>query len=104
MKYTPKIIGLLQAIGLLLYVTIVAVIMRDGPFWFRYENINLTFGVMAFLLFFVLSALISASLILGYPLILLLDGKKKDAIQTVLWSVGWIVIFFIIALSIIVLI
>lgn len=92
MKPSPLLVSLLQAIGLILYVLLVATIIQNGPPGFA---VNPVFGIATFLTLFVLSALISASIILGYPLLLFLDGKRKLAVSIVIGSAAWLLLFFL---------
>jgi len=95
MKLPLPTAGFLQALGLTLYVTLVATLMRYA------EAVRLPIeqpqGIVTFLLLFVVSALISALLIFGYPIFLYLDGKGKEALKLVLWSTVWLAGFLSIA-------
>lgn len=82
--------GLINSLGTLLYCGLVAYLMINGEGLFG--KISGVFGVMAFLMLFVLSAAIVGSLVLGKPIIYYLDGKKKEAI---LLLIDTIVILFI---------
>lgn len=98
MNYNPKLIALAQAVGLTAYVALVATILQNMQNWFKPEEVNeILLGIMMLLLF-VTSALISASLILGYPAMLILKGKVEMAIKIVLQSVGWLFLFLVIIL------
>ena len=46
-----------------------------------------------FLMAFVISALMTGSMVLAYPLWLLSRGKAKDAIIIVTWSAIWLIVF-----------
>lgn len=88
--------GFLNALGALIYIAIVATIMQNGDKLFG--QMNNFIGPIAFLLLFTLSAVVVGGLILGKPLMLYLDGKKKEAVSLFLTTCGWIGGFTIIAL------
>lgn len=88
--------------GAALYVFLVSQVMQHGNQWFGKED-NF-FTPVAFLLLFSLSAAVMASLIFGLPAILLLDGKKKDGILAVFYSIGWLGFYTILGLLILILI
>lgn len=93
MKHNPKAIAFAQAVGLTAYVALVALFMQNAQNWFGPQKESPILGPMVFLLVFVVSALISASLMLGYPAILFFKGKRKTALKIVLQSAGWLVFF-----------
>lgn len=89
--------GFLQAGGVALYCALAGIIFWKGNDIFgRVPNY---FGPVAFLLLFSLSALICGILVFYYPYLLFFDGKKKEAIDLVLFTTGWIFFFFMIFLS-----
>ena len=94
MKNTPQTIGALQAIGLVLYIALIATIMTTIASNPPIENKNPLLGISLFLLMFVTSALICGTIALGYPIKLFFtDGKRSEAIHVVLWTIGWLVAF-----------
>lgn len=83
--------SLLNALGTLVYIAIVASIMQNGDRIFgEMENY---IGPIAFLLLFTLSAIVVGSLVLGKPILLYLDGKKKEAVQLFFQTAAWIASF-----------
>lgn len=96
MKYTSKKIGFFQATGLLVYIFLIAEFFRLAPILFGGTIFVAFVSIILFLLLFVISALISGALILGYPVVLFFEGKKIEAIKTILWSLVWLFILFII--------
>lgn len=98
MKNNPKLIAFAQSLGLVAYVFLLASIVQNAQNWFGPKDPSPMFGIMVFLLTFVISALISASLILGYPIFLFIKGKKKTAIKMVLQSIGWLIVFLLLVL------
>lgn len=97
-KLSPWVIGLLQATGFLLYTVLIGQIMIHGNQWFP-QNQSI-FGPMLFLSLFVVSGIICASLILGYPIYVFWEKKNfKLAARIVAFSTGWLLLFIIIILS-----
>lgn len=85
----------------LVYITIVATIMQNGEKIFG--KTDGWFTPIAVLLLFTLSACVVVMLLLGKPLMLYLDNKKKEAVSMITSSVAWLAIFTIIFLLILVL-
>ena len=88
--------GLLQALGVTTYCGLVGLIFWKG---------NEIFGKMAnyagpvtFLLLFIVSALICSAIVFYQPYKLFFDGKKKEAVDLVLYTTGFLFFFFIIFL------
>jgi hypothetical protein len=68
-----------------IYVAGVATIMTFGEIIFgKGDN---AFVGMAILMLFVLSAVVVGSLILGRPLMMYLDGNKKEAVKTLGYTI-----------------
>lgn len=89
-------ISLLNSIGVLVYVSLVAFIMQNGEKIFgKMQNF---LGPIAFLLLFVVSAAITASLVLGKPILFYLDGKKQEAIKLFCFTIGWMFLIMVIVL------
>lgn len=63
----------------LLVVNLIQIMVPNGP--------DGTFRVAGFLLLFCLSAAIMASLVFGRPVLWYMDGRKKEAINLVLWTI-----------------
>lgn len=95
MKINPKTIAFVQAGGLTIYVSLVALFMQNAESWFGPQPDSKILGTMVFLLIFVLSALISASIMLGYPIMLFFKGKRKTAFKILFQSIGWLAVFLI---------
>jgi hypothetical protein len=90
--------GLLHAIAIFFYVLIVVLIMNNGERLFGRMN-NIT-GPLALLLLFVLSAAVVGSLVLLKPAMIYLDGKKKEALSLLGYTIGALavvtaVVFFV---------
>lgn len=95
MKNNPKLIAFVQAVGLTVYVSLVALFFQSLQRWFGSQKDDPILSPMIFLLFFIISALISASIMLAYPVLLFFKGKRKTAIKIVLQSVGWLIVFLV---------
>lgn len=78
----------IDAVAVTGYVAAISSIIRNGERIFgKMDNF---LGPVAFLLLFVSSAAITGALVLGRPVMLFLDGQKKEAIKLFLFSVGWL--------------
>ena len=88
MRISRKILlGLLQAAGLVVYCGAVATLMLNlGAIFGKQPGL---FGIVFFLMLFVVSAVISGAIVLGYPAYLALSGRFKEGAQLVAWTVGW---------------
>lgn len=87
-----------NSVGVLVYCGLVACLMTYGNRFFG--QINGPFGIAAFLLLFVLSAAVVGSLVLGRPIILYLDGKKKESLVLFFYTVGILFVFTAVILGI----
>ena len=92
MKYTPLTVGFLQAAGLACYVSLFALIVE----WARVQDMHPEppLGIILFLLAFVISASVCASLMFAYPASLFFANKRGEALRTIFWSLVWLVLFF----------
>lgn len=92
----------LHSVGVLLYITFVAFLMSNGNSLFGNID-NTIIGPVAMLMLFTLSAAVVGSLVFGRPVMLYLDGKKREAMNFAGATVGFLfiealVIFIILAL------
>lgn len=92
-------IAFLQALGLVIYCLLVGLLIWQGnalfgpPFTFL--------GPTMFLVLFVASALISALIILGYPIILFWEKKQTiKALKLVACTTGWLILFVLLFIAI----
>lgn len=88
--------SLLHALGIAIYVGLVATLMQNGDRLFG--KMDHLVGPIGFLMLFTLSALVVGSLSLGKPIMLYLDGKKKEAVSLFLYTAGWLFLFTLITL------
>lgn len=89
---SPVLVGLLQALGVVSYITLVATFIENVGRWFRPED---TFsGPILFLTLFSTSVLVCGLLALGYPVRLFwIEKKPKAAIAIVGYMALFLVIF-----------
>jgi hypothetical protein len=85
------------ALGEGIYIFLVVLVM---------SNANKLFGnnpsilpMISVLMLFVLSAAVSGALILGKPIWLYLEGKKKEALSFFGFTLGWMFLFFLVLLA-----
>lgn len=99
MRHSPKRIGLMQAAGLAAYVMLFATLAYQVRTLVEAHTIAIhpIAGITLFLLAFVISALISGSIILAYPTSILFDGRKGEALKIVFWSATWLILLFLLA-------
>jgi hypothetical protein len=93
-----KTIALLQALGVACYITLFAVsvnALRTGETFS--ETMSPAVGISSFLLAFVASALICATIVFGYPAWLFTNGKSREAPEMVGWTIAWFVALALIA-------
>lgn len=77
--------ALINSLGTAAYVALVAAIMTRGEQVFG--SATGVLGGAAILLLMVLSALVVGSLVLAKPLMLYLDGSKKEAVKLLLQTI-----------------
>jgi hypothetical protein len=88
--------ALVNTLGVLVYVGIVATVMNNAERIFG--KMDSVIGAVGFLMLFVLSAGVVGSLIVGKPIFMYLDGKKKEAISLLAWTLAFLAIVTIIIL------
>lgn len=88
--------SLFQALGVLIYCSMVGVLMWKGNSIFG--NTPNYFGPVAVLLLFSVSALICGLIVFYKPYILFFSGKKTEALTLVLQTTAWLFFFFVIIL------
>lgn len=90
-----------SALGELAYISLVALVMYAIGKFFGEKPDPAIIAPIAFLLMFVISAAVSGFLILGKPLMLYLDGQKKEAVQLFGLTIGWLAVFLFFTLLVI---
>ena len=95
-------IAFLQALGLIVYCSLVAVIFWQGNRWFG--KVPQYLAPLLFLTLFITSALICAIVALGYPAILLLAKKQTgQAVKLVLGTTFWLGFFTLVIMTLLLL-
>lgn len=59
------------------------------------EKSNDVFGMISILMFFVISAAITGSLVLGRPILWYFSGKKKEGVYLIVFTLGILIIIAI---------
>ena len=96
-KLSLGFISFLQALGLIIYVSLIGLLIWKGNTIFG--PVNTFLGPTLFLLVFVLSAVVCGLLFGYYPFILWWEQKEtKKAIKVVFYTTGWLVFFGIFTL------
>jgi heme O synthase-like polyprenyltransferase len=98
-KLSLGFIAFLQALGLLLYCSLI------GWFFFRANSffgpVNTFLGPTVLLLIFIISAVICALIFLGYPFILFWEKKQtRSALHLVVCSSLWLALLIVLILLI----
>ncbi|MHC1737743.1 MAG: hypothetical protein AB9882_07005 [Ignavibacteriaceae bacterium] len=92
--------GIFDALGTAAYVFLVSQIMSRGEEIFgNVENNPL--APMVFLLLFLFSALVTGYLVLGKPIMMYVDGQKKEAVRLLFYTGAALFIVMVIGLVII---
>lgn len=95
-KLTPPKTAFLQALGLSVYISLIATIMWNVEKWMPVKSI---LGPILFLTLFSVSVLTCGFLALGYPIYLFwIAGRKPEAIKTVAYTTLWLILFMLIVL------
>lgn len=89
----------LNSIGVAIYVFFVSFILNNAEKVFGQTDDNLIAPVV-FLLLFVCSALVTGGLILGRPIMMYLDGAKKDSVKLLVATGACLFILLVIFLGI----
>jgi len=90
-------LGLLHAAGVAVYTLLVALLMTNVEKWG--SKIKAFWAPAVFLTLLTLSVAVVGSLIFARPALWALNGQKKEALQFLLFTLGWLAIFVIIAFT-----
>ncbi len=90
MKNNTIVHSLGHAVLVGVYVSLVASVMNHGSKWFGQTDTAWT--PVAVLMLFVLSAAITGTLVLGRPVLMYLDGQKKEALQFFGYTLVWLAV------------
>jgi len=94
-------VAFLQALGLIIYCLFVGLIFWKGSAWFGPQT-NL-FGPMFVLILLVVSVLICALISFSYPFFLWQKNKTTKALRLVTYTTGWLVVFTLTVIFILIL-
>lgn len=97
-KKSTVCVSFMQSILLTAYIFLIGFFMVNANNWFGPMNKTPILGPVLFLTIFILSAIISASLVLAYPFYTFwvkkdLNKAAKILIQTVFWLVIYLFVF-----------
>ena len=101
-KCKPSSIGLIQAIGVVIYCALIALVLF-GLNGFMIMATPFISGALMLLLL-VISAAVTGLLVFGYPAILALDKKINEAIIVVTFTLLYSALIFIVLVTIVALI
>lgn len=90
-KLSNNVLSFLSALGVLAYVFLVVEFIANAEMIFSHPNEHLIPVFM--LLLFIVSACITGYLVLGKPIFLYLEGKKKEAVSFLFTTVLWLLVF-----------
>lgn len=96
MTKSISIRSLFHSLGVVAYVSLVAAIMQNGNSWFGKEDT--IFTAITVLLLLCISAATVGSLVFGYPVILFLNGQKKEGVRMAIATIGWLMLELIFVL------
>ncbi len=91
--------SLISAVGVAAYIALLVLLMSNLEHIVPEKNM---LGPILMLIVFVISASVTGALVLGKPIMLYLDGAKKHAFTLFFWTVGWLVLFALVLLAILV--
>jgi len=78
-----------------LYVSLVAFVMSHASIWFGQTDTAWT--PVAVLMLFVLSAAVTGALVLGRPVVMFINGQKKEALEFFGYTILWLFVLTILA-------
>lgn len=91
-KPSIHLIAFFQAMGVTAYVALIITILNQLTMIFASIGERIPFlGPLIILLLFVLSAAITGSIVLGYPLMLFLEKRKNDALILFCETIGFLI-------------
>jgi len=93
-KCSLQFLAFLQATGLVLYIAAIDLFIVTAGDRLN-SNVPSFYGPILFLLLFIISAVISASLVLGKTGILFWEKKYKESFTLLGWTVGWCILYFV---------
>ena len=95
---SPKSIALIEAACLLVYIGFFAFCVFNFGDALNSYAFPQFLHIALFLSAFVFSALLCSTIVFGYPVILVLNGNKKMAIEIVMWCILWLALLGLVSL------
>ena len=89
--------ALLNSLSAAVYVTVIGLFLPNSSKFFGQTDTVVT--PVAVLLLLVVSVAVMAVLVFGRPVMWYLDGRKKEAVSLVFFTVGFLVLFTLIAFT-----
>lgn len=87
--------GIIHSFGVFVYIFLVVSFMNQASTWFGEDDREIITPI-AIMLLFVFSALVTSGLVLAKPIMLYLDGLKKEALKLLLFTGLGLFVFMII--------
>lgn len=84
----------LHALCVFAYVLLIAWVMFNAPSFFA-KLTPAFLGPAAFLILFIISASLTAWLVLGRPIHYFMENKKKEAVNMLMYTLAWLAVMFI---------
>jgi hypothetical protein len=92
-KPSPAFLGFLQATGVAVYLVLIAVFFANAQYWVDTTKAEFYAPIMMLLLFMI-SAVITATLVLGKAGVLFWNKQYKEAFTLLGWTLGWMFLYF----------
>lgn len=77
--------GITHALGVFAYITLLSIFMSNASSWFGEKDQEIITPIVVLLLL-VFSALVTGGLVLAKPLMLYIDGKKKEGVKLLFYT------------------
>lgn len=77
--------GVIHSLGVLSYIVLLSLFMSNASSWFGEEDKEIITPIVILLLL-VFSALVTGGLVLAKPLMLYVDGKKKEGVKLLFYT------------------
>lgn len=91
-------VAFLQALGLVIYCSLVGTIFWQGDKWFG--NMNHYLGPVMVLVLLSMSVIVCALIAFGYPFLVFWEEKKpKKALNVVIYMAGWLFLIMLLLMA-----
>ncbi|OGJ04563.1 hypothetical protein A3F97_00030 [Candidatus Nomurabacteria bacterium RIFCSPLOWO2_12_FULL_41_10] len=87
--------GFIDALGVAAYVTVFAWVINNLEHWFG-DVPDTWLAPVLMLLVFIISACVTGSLVLLKPVLLYVEGQKKESVSLFVFTIGFLVILALI--------